>query len=70
MITEENNRMNFTPSETTFGYVEQYSEFVEFLGVLGKKLNSFEDAKIDVEALRQLLVEYNVKMGENIKSKA
>jgi hypothetical protein len=22
MITEENNRMNFTPSETTFGYVE------------------------------------------------
>jgi hypothetical protein len=52
MINEENNRMNFTPSETTFGYVEQYSEFVEFLGVLGKKLNSFEDAKIDVEALR------------------
>ena len=33
-------------------------------------MNSFENAKIDVEALRQLLVEYSVKMGENIKSKA
>lgn len=69
MITEENTRMNFSPSETTFGYVQQYSEFVEFLTVLGKKLPTFENLKTDVEALRLLLVEYNIKMSENVKSK-
>lgn len=31
IISEENSKMNFTPSETSFGYVEQYSDFVDFL---------------------------------------
>ncbi len=61
--------MNFTPSETSFGYVEQYSDFVEFLQLLGKKLPHFENLKTDIDALRGLLIDYNIKMNENVKAK-
>jgi hypothetical protein len=39
------------------------------LTVLGKKLPTFENQKTDVEALRLLLIEYNIKMNENVKGK-
>jgi len=34
----ENNKMNFVPSETSFGFIENYSGFVENLNTLAKKI--------------------------------
>jgi hypothetical protein len=36
---------------------------------LGKKLPNFDSLKTDVDALRGLLVDYSIKMNENVKTK-
>lgn len=36
---------------------------------MGKKLPNFDSLKTDVDALRGLLVDYSIKMNENVKTK-
>jgi len=38
LISNENNKMNFITVETSFGFIENYSSFVENLNSLAKRI--------------------------------
>lgn len=48
VIMNENNKMNFVTVETSFGFIENYSGFVENLNILAKKIPQYEDTKADL----------------------